>query len=129
MADYEARTELGADADEVFHYLSDVANLSRYFTRMTSAEPGDGEEVHVTADLGDRTVEGDAWFRVDNDAHTLTWGSEGATNYHGQLQVSEHGLGSSVSVTLSTDRAAGPHIQDGLEQTLANIKQLHEPAG
>jgi uncharacterized membrane protein len=129
MADYEARTELGADADEVFHYLSDVANLPRYFTRMTSAEPGDGEEVHVTADLGDRTVEGEAWFRIDNDAHTLAWGSEGDNNYHGQLQVSEHGLASSVSVTLSTDRVAEPQIQDGLEQTLANIKKLLEPAG
>ena len=124
MADYEARTELGADADEVFGYLSDVANLPRYFTRMTSAEPGDDEEVHVSADLGERTVEGDAWFHVDNDAHTLSWGSEGDNDYHGHLHVGEQGLGAYVSVTLSTDRVAGPEIQQGLEDTLANIKRL-----
>jgi uncharacterized membrane protein len=129
MPDYRAQVDVGADADEVFGYLSDIANLPRYFTRMTSAEPGDGEEVHVTADLGDRTVEGDAWFKVDNEGHTLSWGSEADSDYHGRLHVGEKGLGAYVSVTLSTNRAAGKEIQDGLEETLGNIKALVEPAG
>ncbi len=129
MADYEANIELGADPDEVFHYLSDVANLPRYFERMTSAEAGDGDEVHVQADLGDRTVEGDAWFKVNNAERSLSWGSEGPNDYHGELRVSDSGMGSEVSVVLSTARAAGPEIQHGLEQTLDNIKGIVDAAG
>ncbi|WP_375491646.1 SRPBCC family protein [uncultured Jatrophihabitans sp.] len=129
MADYEASVEVGADPDETFHYLSDVANLPRYFERMTSAEAGDEEEVHVVADLGDRTVEGDAWFHIDNDARSLSWGSEGPNDYHGELNVRRSGMGSTVTVVLSTERASGPEIQDGLEQTLDNIKGIVEPAG
>ena len=129
MADYEAQTDIGADADEIFHYLSDVANLPRYFPRMTSAEAGGGDEVRVVADLGERTVEGTAWFTVDNDAHTISWGSEGPNDYHGRLLVTEQGMGSQVTVTLSTSRAAGPEIQDGLEATLRSIKSVSESAG
>lgn len=129
MADYEAQTEVGADADEIFHYLSDIANLPRYFPRMTSAEAGDGDEVNVTAALDGRTVEGSAWFKVDNDAHTISWGSEGPNDYRGRLHVAERGMGAQVTVVLSTSRAEGPEIQDGLEETLASIKSVSESAG
>ena len=127
MADYEASIDIdGAEAD-VFAYLSDIDHLPAYFERMTSAEPGDGDEVRVSADLGDREVEGEAWFKVDDDAHALTWGSEGPNDYHGRLEVSGGSHGCTVTVTLSTERAAGPEIQDGLEQTLENVKRLTEP--
>ncbi|MEO9139983.1 MAG: SRPBCC family protein [Jatrophihabitans sp.] len=124
MGDYQANTDITASADDVFDYLSDVSQLPKYFERMTSAEPGDGEEVHVVADLGDRTVEGDAWFRVDHDAHSLAWGSEGPNDYRGTLEVSGGTDSCTVTVTLTTTRAEGPQIQQGLEETLANVKRL-----
>jgi uncharacterized membrane protein len=124
MAEYQARIDLDANADAVFDYLSDVANLPRYFDRMTSAERGDGEEVRVTADIGGRSEEGKAWFRVDQQDRTLSWGSEGPNDYHGRLAVTERGLGTTVAVTLSTERAEGSDIQAGLERTLRNVKDL-----
>ena len=83
----------------------------------------------MTGDLGDRTVEGDAWFEVDDTDKTLAWGSEGPNDYHGRLTVAERGTGARISVHLSTNRAAGGEIQDGLEQTLDNIRRLVEPTG
>ena len=128
MSDYRARIDLDADANAVFDYLSDVANLPKYFERMTSAEATDGESVRVTAQLGERTVEGAAWFRVDRQDRTLAWGSEGPGNYHGRLSVSERGLGTAVAVILTTDRRAeGDEIQAGLERTVARIKCLFSP--
>jgi uncharacterized membrane protein len=127
LADYQSRTDVNAPAQHVFGYLADIANLPMYFERMTSAEPAEGDAVHVTADLGDRQVEGEAWFTVDHEARTLSWGSEGPNDYHGRLEVSDASSGAAaVTVTLSTSRADGPEIQQGLDETVANVKRVVE---
>lgn len=36
MADFLARIDVAAPADEIFDYLSQVENLPNYFERMTS---------------------------------------------------------------------------------------------
>ena len=117
---------MAAPADTVFDYLKQVGHLPDYFPRMTSAEQGSGEEVHTTADLGGQEVEADAWFTVDADRRRLSWGSEGENDYHGHLEVTGDGAGCEVTATLTTVRAAGDQIQEGLERTLANIKQETE---
>lgn len=126
MADYRSDTTVAADAGAVFDFLSDVRNLPRYFERMTSAVPGDGDEVEVSADLGDRQVVGQAWFRVDRDAQKLEWGSEGPNDYHGSLAVTAMDDGTHVVVTLSTARVAGPEIQQGLDDTMSTVARLSE---
>ena len=101
-------------------------NLPNYFERMTSVtDNGDGT-IAVTADLGDRVVEGEAWLEVDRDAKTLSWGSEGPNDYSGQLQVTGNRVELAVEVTLQTERAGGEEIQEGLEQTVANLKLIME---
>lgn len=71
MTDFEHATDVQAGADALFDYLADVSNLPEYFDRMTSAAPAEGEAVHTTALIdpdgeGERKVEGEAWFRVDD---------------------------------------------------------------
>lgn len=129
MADFSDTTTVSAKPDAVFAYLSDMGNLPRYFARMTSAERGDGEEVRTTASLPDgREVQGDAWFRVDDDAQELSWGSEGPSSYSGSLHVRASGDGSEVEVQLHTTRveAGDPEVQDGLRETLAKVKEQVE---
>lgn len=126
MADFVATTDVSAPAAHLFDYLSQVQNLPNYFDRMTSVtDNGDGT-IATTADLGDRTVEGEAWFRVDQDAQSLSWGSEGPNNYSGELSVTGDDTSSRVEVTLHTERAGGDQIQQGLERTVATIKDLAE---
>ncbi len=125
MADYQATSELAASARRVFDYVSDVSNLPAYFDRMTSARPGEGEAVQTTATLPDGShVEGEAWFRVDREAMGLSWGSEGPNDYHGHLDVTGDDNRSTVTVTLSTVRAETGQIQQGLDETLANVGRL-----
>jgi uncharacterized protein YndB with AHSA1/START domain len=131
MGDYEHTATVSADPDTLFRYLADVQHLPDYFAAMQDAEPtgeqaGDGEEVHVVADVEGTRREGEAWISVDDAAHTLRWGSEGPNGYHGELQVSPAGDGAEVAVRLHTERADGPGIRAGLEQTLASIKQQVE---
>jgi hypothetical protein len=136
MADYERTTTVDAPADELFEYLSKVENLPNYMERMTSAHNLPGDEVEVEAkvepgdvgggsgDAGDeQTVAGEAWFRIDADSRKLSWGSEGPHDYHGELEVTPGGAASQVTVRLHTMHDA-EGIEDGIEQTLANIQRI-----
>lgn len=129
MGDFHATTTVSADDRALYDYLSQVGNLPEYFARMTSARPGDSEEVHTTARMPDgQQVEGDAWFRADPVARRIEWGSEGPSDYHGSLEVTESGDASEVAVRMHTTRVAegDAEVQQGLEDTLANIKRLVE---
>lgn len=131
MGDYEHTATVAADADTLFRYLSDVHNLPDYFASMRDAEPTGkkihgGEEIHVVADVDGTEREGDAWIVVEDDRRALRWGSEGPNSYEGELEVSPAGDGSEVAVRLHTERADGPGIRAGLEQTLSSIKRHFE---
>ena len=129
MGDFRATTTVTAAEDTLFAYLSKVGNLPLYFPGMTSATPGDGEEVHTAAQLPDgQSVEGDAWFRVDTDTHRIEWGSEGSNSYHGSLEIRNAGDHAEVDVRIHTTRVpdGDSAVQQGLDDTLANIKRLVE---
>ncbi|MER5673632.1 WhiB family transcriptional regulator [Pseudonocardia alni] len=133
MADFHASTTVNADAAALFAFLSDIRNLPRYFSRMTAARPGDGNEVHTEAQTPDGTrVEGDAWFEVDRDARRIAWGSEGPGDYRGSLEVTDIGTGSGpgsqVTVWLHTTRVPDHDgtVQGGLDATVAAVRQLVE---
>lgn len=129
MGDFKATTTVDAAEDKLFDYVSTVGNLPMYFPRMTSAAPGDGEEVHTSAELPDgHHVEGDAWFRVDPDTRRVEWGSEGPNSYHGSLEVHDNGGNTEVHVQMHTTRVpdGDSQVQQGLDETLANIKRLVE---
>jgi len=138
MGTYESTTTVEAPPDELFAYLSDVHNLPDYFAAMKSAEPagaaeGDApagaEAVHSVAEVDGQRREGEAWFRRDETARSISWGSEGPNDYHGELRVDGDGDSSQVSVTLHTEHAEGDRIQEGLETTLAQIKERVEGHG
>src|SRR5919202_2155693 len=127
MADYERTTTIDAPADDLFEYLSKVENLPSYMDRMVSAHnlPGDEVEVEAKVEPGDvgagsgdsnagQTVGGEAWFRIDADARTLSWGSQGPHDYHGELQVTGDRASSTVTVRLHTLHEA-EGVEDGIE--------------
>lgn len=126
MGDYQQAQDIDASAQELFDYLADIRNLPRYFESMTSAEPADGEAVHVVADVHGIRREGQAWFRVDHDRRQLEWGSEGDSGYRGSLDVTGEGATSTVTVSLHTERVESGELDEGLAGTLANIKTLVE---
>ena len=132
MADFTGSTTVRADRSAVFDLLSDVSNLPRYFARMTAAEPGEGEEVHTTAELPDGgTVEADAWFRVDEELRVLSWASEGSNDYRGSLELSEQPGGLRIAVHLHTTRVSDGdgEVQSGIDETLDAIVTLLEEEG
>ena len=75
---------------------------------------------------GEQEVEGEAWFKVDEDGKRIRWGSEGPNNYSGELEVSANGEGSEVAVRLHTEMDDEKAIEGDLQRTLDNIKRLVE---
>lgn len=126
MATYERTIEIEASAETVFDFVSDVENLPRYFDRMKSAEPADGEAVHVTAQVAGHSVEGEAWFRTHADRRRVEWGSEGPSDYAGELDVDGGGPTSRLTVRLHASHGEDEEIETGLEQTLVNVKRQVE---
>jgi hypothetical protein len=123
MGDYSGSADVGVPAGQLFDYLSDISNLPRYFTAMTSAEPAGQDEVHVVADVDGVTREAEAWFR---ERRHLEWGSEGPDNYHGYLDITGDGATASVRVFLHTERVDSGDIDRGIAGTVAHIKRLAE---
>jgi ribosome-associated toxin RatA of RatAB toxin-antitoxin module len=126
MPDYERSAQVKASADALFDYLSDIRNLPKYFSSMTSAKSAGPDEVKVTAKVHGKEEEGKAKFQVDKAAKKLKWSSEGPNDYHGELEVTEHGNSSKVAVKLHTERAEKEEIERGLQKTVDNIVRLVE---
>ena len=137
MPEYRRSTTVQASPDDLFDFLSRIENLPRYMTRMTSARSITGDEVEVTARLDDvpqapdgETV-GHARFSVDAENRAIRWaaGKESdrdPSDYHGELQVSPTGDGATVEVTLHTEHDDEPGITEGMDRTLANIREAVE---
>jgi uncharacterized membrane protein len=130
MADYQSSTTVSAPPDALFTYLSDVENLPGYFARMKEAHRTTGDEVHTEAVMPDgQTVEGEAWFRIDDSTQRISWGSEGENDYSGYLDVSPADDGSRVEVHIHSPHVASDQVQQGVDQTLATIKDKVEEQG
>ena len=129
MPDYQRSAKVKASPDALFDYLSDIRNLPKYFSRMTSAKSAGPEEVQVTADVHGKQEEGKAKFHVDKSAKKLKWSSEGPNDYHGELEVTGDGNASEVTVKLHAKRTEREEIELGLQKTVDNIVRLVEQHG
>src|SRR5579884_2430190 len=126
MGEFTGSIAVNGSGEALFRYLSDVSNLTDYIPRLTSAEPGPGDEVTTTANLpGGGVVSADGWFRVNEDARRIEWGAAGTNDYSGYLHVTESQDGSLVELHLHTSRApdGDADVQHDIDETLRNIKR------
>ncbi len=127
MPTYTRETRVGIDEKAAYAYLSDVQNLPSYFPRITEAKEKAGDEVETTAVIeppgeDKQTVHGTAWFKHDDAAKAISWGSEGPNDYHGEIDVDADGDAASVvRFTLHTE-SGHPGIEESIDETLATIK-------
>ncbi|WP_410651455.1 SRPBCC family protein [Amycolatopsis sp. cmx-4-54] len=123
MSDYRHAAEIDMPASDLFAYLREPRNLPRYFPQMSQVEPQSGDTVHVEADVHGEHVEGDAWFKVDEENRSLSWGAQGSHDYRGTLSIEDLGPNECrLTVTLSSVReAADEEVRRGLEETVAAL--------
>lgn len=134
MGEYVQAITVRADASWVFDYLAEVRHLPDYVSVVVAAEPTErAGEVSVVVVVDGVRRERTAWLRRDLAAGTMQWRSDGQNDHRGQLAVTCEGADTAVTVTLRTERADGPGIRAGLDQSLAQLKyqldgRVAEPA-
>ncbi len=142
MAEYSDRIDVAAPADAVFTFVSDIENLPKYLPTVHHAHPQTGERVEVDGEANGHPYHSDGWFKVDEAARTMTWGSDGENDYSGRMSVTGDGSKSEVECSLkftpsegikdSMDKnQGGPSaaMTDGLRASLQSIKQICEGTG
>ena len=124
MPTIEKSIDIDARPDALFAYLSDASKLPEYFPDITEAHPHGKDHVHVEARIPDgSTQSGEAWFRVDDSARRLEWGSDTDAGYHGWLEVGERGDGSEVKLGLTMEH---DDVDGSIDRTLEKIKSIAE---
>lgn len=152
MTEYQQTQTIGASADNVFAWLSDVNNLPRYLPPVVdasiegpSAEGSPGQRVRATLEYpgGGSTFDAEGYFAVDEGQRRMEWGAEVQRDYSGWLEVTEDGDGQS-QVTVHLDfgeRSVEPEMREhapedrdplaeGIAATLESIRrQIEEGSG
>ena len=148
--EYEQSQAIDAPPEEVFAWLSDVANLPEYLPPVVassaegpSAEGVPGQRIRTTLEYPGqeeaRTFDAEGYLAVDERERRMEWGAEVGRDYSGWLTVANRGEGSSeVVVHLSFgERSAGPDIEErspegsdplaeGISATLESIRRQIE---
>lgn len=131
MTDYTATRTVPYDITDTFGFIKDPGNLPDYFPRMREATLVGPDLVHTTAvvdadqDGDEEQVESDAWFRADEGAHSISWGSPGQSDYHGSLRLAEVDGQTRIDLAITTVHDI-PDVQQGLEEALAAIARRLE---
>ena len=121
--EHEHTQHVAAPPDRVFAALADVNNLPRYVPQLTAARRTDGDTVAIEARYEGHTQRGEAWFRTDETAHRIEWGSPGS-DYHGWIEVSPDGDGSRLTLFLATVHGDAPDSE--VMGTLDAMRRLVE---
>jgi len=141
-AEYSTTIDVAAPLEAVFRFVSSIDNLPRYLPTVHTAKPQGGQRVEVDGEANGRHYHSDGWFRIDNAAHAVRWGSDGENDYRGEMRLSEKGGGTHVAchihfnprpdeATSMREHQGGADavMQDGLESALQSIKRICEGSG
>jgi uncharacterized protein YndB with AHSA1/START domain len=142
MPAYTDETEIHAPAADVFRYVADVKNLSKYLPTVHHAEPHGGGKVQVEGTANDHDYKSEGWLKADEAAKTVTWGSDGQTEYNGKMTVSGDARRAKIAITINytpppqvakamEDHQGGPGeaMRDGIRTALLNIAKQCEGEG
>jgi carbon monoxide dehydrogenase subunit G len=113
---------VAAPPDRLFAALANPDNLARFVPQLTSVQHGEGDRVEVEARYEGRTQRGEAFFRTDEAARRLEWGTQ--SGYRGWMQIAEDGEGSMLTLGLQTTRV--DHADHDVGATLDAIRRLAE---
>jgi hypothetical protein len=112
---------VAAEPDQVFAALKDPGSLMRFVPQMTKVEQ-DGERLEVEARYEGRTQRGEAYFRTDDAARRIEWGSE--SGYRGWLEVAPDEGGAMLTLGLHTTHVE--HADHDVAGTLDAMRRLVE---
>ena len=143
MQEFERSETINSSADQVFNFLSDIKNFPEYLPTVQKVQSEGGDRIRFQGEANGHKYDDTGFYRADKQNRRMEWSSDGESNYHGWLEVSE-GSNNSCEVTVhlafdtksqalkEMDKGAGDHeqaINEGIEKTLQFIKNHCEGRG
>jgi uncharacterized protein YndB with AHSA1/START domain len=122
MMEHEHTEHIAAKPESVYTAISDPANLPRFVPQVTAVRETGDERVEVDARYEGKAQSGAAYFRTDDEARRIEWGSD--SGYRGWMQVSPDGDGSRLTLFLRTTHDAERDYD--VASTLEAIRMLVE---
>lgn len=139
MAEYERSRHVEASPEDVFAFVSDIANLATYVPTVTAAERRADGRVRIHGTIHNHRFADDGWFHVEEGRRRVEWGSD-EREYSGWLSVAGDNGGTQVVAHLSLAPFVTPQgapvsagtsdtIAESLEASLDSLRNLLEGRG
>jgi hypothetical protein len=145
MEEFTGRIEISRSAAEVFAFLSDIRNMPRYLPTVRKVGPMGPDKVAVEGEADGHAYRDEGWLTVEAEARRMRWGTDGRSDYGGELEVRDAAGGagrSEVEVRLHVTPKPGTahRLQDqsgsvghgmrlALDRALGSIKAACEEPG
>ena len=142
MSHYSSELKVAADPDQVFDYVKKPENMPKYLPTVHGAHDEGAGRVAVDGEAAGHAYHSDGWFKIDDAARTMSWGSDGENEYSGSLTVRAHEDHSHLEVRLDFKPNPGQEkafeaqtgsrdetVQNGLDAALRSIKNEVEGHG
>jgi carbon monoxide dehydrogenase subunit G len=123
--EHEQTTRLPVPPDRLYRTIADIGNLSRFVPPLRSVRRTDAGHVEVDAQYEGHEQHGQAWFRTDEAARRVEWGSEGQP-YRGWMQVEPDGDGSRLTLHVTTERLTSEHLGEVRAYVASTIESLRK---
>jgi len=120
--DHVHSEHVAAPPDRLFAALSDPGKLIRFVPQLTKVTAHDGDQVEVEARYDGHTQQGGAYFRADEAARRIEWGTP--SGYQGWMTVESDDEGSMLTLSLHTTHV--DHADHDIGATLDAIRMLVE---
>jgi ribosome-associated toxin RatA of RatAB toxin-antitoxin module len=119
--EHEHSARIPVPPDRLYKTISEIGNLTKFVPPLTSVRRKDSGHVDVDASYEGHEQHGEAWFRTDDDARKIEWGSEGHP-YRGWLQVEPDGEASKLTLHLTTTDVGD--IQRYVQSTFDSVRKM-----
>jgi carbon monoxide dehydrogenase subunit G len=124
--EHEQTTRIPVEPERLYRTIADIGSLTRFIPPLQSVRRTDSEHVEVDAQYEGHEQHGQAWFRTDDDARRVEWGSEGQP-YNGWMQVEADGDASRLTVHVTTGRLTDEYlgeVKGYMSSTIESLRKL-----
>ncbi len=127
VAEVEQSRQLDATAEAVWRLVSDPDRLAEWVPTIVASRPAGQGTVHLQGESHGHDYDISGRLTLDQAARRLSWDSPRNAGYQGELTVTGHDGGSTVTVRVSVPDlppSVGEELERGAAEALDRIGRL-----
>ncbi len=140
MSEYERTLSMEAPADQVFAFVSDPANFTKFIPDLHTAQPGTNQSVHLKGTFEGKAYEMDGYVKTDREERFIEWNNADTDAASGSIVVEPGDVAPEfceITLTVSKGNQApsdtpteeDEQILQWIDNVLHQIQHAVEPKG